>query len=225
MARTFNNLTNGDFKAGMYAITDYGTMVYMISNKPSVKDPKCIDIQFRRSNSHLNWNNIENIGDLDPAGLFGSRMCIIPDTDPEPVSNPCPDAKNRRWRTDDNLPGHCYEYDNGRVQIYIISKIFDMDRYKVEWWISEYGGPWYKKSFNTWYIGQTMTYDWREITPDKFKVKPPFQIGEGAPTTDKSLKVAIPENAYSPTCKKCGGKNKQILAFANPLYWCQNCEP
>jgi hypothetical protein len=38
-------------------------------------------------------------------------------------------------------------------------------------------------------------------------------------------KVAIPENAKSQYCKKCGGVNKELALFSFTSFWCQKCEP
>jgi len=38
-------------------------------------------------------------------------------------------------------------------------------------------------------------------------------------------KVAIPENARSRVCTKCGGANKEVLLFSFSEFWCPVCEP
>lgn len=38
-------------------------------------------------------------------------------------------------------------------------------------------------------------------------------------------KIVIPENASSPTCKKCGQKNKEVPMFRFISYYCPSCEP
>jgi len=38
-------------------------------------------------------------------------------------------------------------------------------------------------------------------------------------------KIAIPENAHSPVCLKCGGSNKEVPLARFSVFFCENCEP
>lgn len=40
-----------------------------------------------------------------------------------------------------------------------------------------------------------------------------------------TAKTAIPENAKSPKCMKCGGDNKLLAMFSGSSYFCPVCEP
>lgn len=60
--------------------------------------------------------------------------------------------------------------------------------------------------------------------PPPVAVAAPATPAAAAPV-ETAGKVAIPENAHSPTCVKCGGANKAIVMFSSTTYTCTNCEP
>lgn len=53
----------------------------------------------------------------------------------------------------------------------------------------------------------------------------PAELAAIAKAKRNAGKVAIPENAHSEKCVKCGGGNKLIAMFSFSAYYCPACEP
>lgn len=53
----------------------------------------------------------------------------------------------------------------------------------------------------------------------------PQELAAEARARRNAGKVAIPENARSPRCVKCGGMNKSVAMFSFSAFTCTTCEP